>query len=65
MNNQAEILALLRIIRDQQAHIDSLTAKLNEATEAKERYFKWWTTDLEELNALKEANEAKKEAPRA
>jgi len=64
MNDQADILALLRIIRDQQAHIDTLTAKVNEATEAKERYFKWWTTDLEELNALK-ATQAGKEADRA
>jgi len=65
MAHPEDILALIRIVREQQAQLDKLKARLEESERVRENYQRWWLADSEELSKLRETLEAKsKEEPK-
>lgn len=59
MSQLDDIVALLRIVREQQAQLDKLTAELKESQVDCENYRRWWLADSDELRQLRETIEAK------
>lgn len=59
MSQLDDIVALLRVVREQYALIDSLKKELHEVEIDRENYQRWWLADSDELRQLRETLEAK------